>query len=94
MFAGGYYTIEQKEPKRLRLVVLNTNLYARKEGNRLHVLHPEAAASSSPGGDDDPAGQWAWLEAVLEKSMRKRETVSTLFTNFGKHYWSYLHIFL
>ncbi|XP_071455401.1 acid sphingomyelinase-like phosphodiesterase 3b [Hetaerina americana] len=25
--------------------------------------------------EDDPAGQWRWLEGVLEKSMRNRETV-------------------
>ncbi|KAF4518303.1 hypothetical protein B566_EDAN005872 [Ephemera danica] len=75
MSAGGYYSIEQKVRK-LRLVALNTNLYARKGGNRLQALHPEAAASSSLGGDDDPGGQWAWLEAVLDKCMRSRETVS------------------
>ncbi|KAF4518306.1 hypothetical protein B566_EDAN005875 [Ephemera danica] len=70
----GYYSIEQKVRK-LRLVALNTNLYARKGGNRLQALHPETAASSSLGGDDDPGGQWAWLEAVLDKCMRSRETV-------------------
>jgi hypothetical protein len=75
MFPGGYYTIEQKVRK-LRLIALNTNLYARR-GATNGLRHPEAAAASSlPGSDDDPAGQWAWLEAVLDKSMKNRETVS------------------
>lgn len=49
-FSGGYYTIEQKG-NRLRIIVLNTNLF-----------------SAAAGSDDDPAGQWTWLENTLEKS--------------------------
>jgi hypothetical protein len=56
--AGGYYTIEQKV-RRLRLVMLNTNL-----------------CSDFVDNEDDPAGQWAWLDDTLQKSQRNRETVS------------------
>ena len=56
--AGGYYTIEQKLRK-LRLVALNTNMYAKEDST-----------------DPDPTGQWAWLENVLAKSYRQKETVS------------------
>ncbi|CAB3367620.1 Hypothetical predicted protein [Cloeon dipterum] len=73
---GGYYTIENKG-NRLRLIILNTNLYVRK-GSMANVRHPEAAASLSPGGDDDPYGQWEWLEGVLDKSLRRREFVYIL----------------
>ncbi|XP_075216395.1 cyclic GMP-AMP phosphodiesterase SMPDL3A-like isoform X2 [Lycorma delicatula] len=53
---GGYYTIEQKM-KKLRLILLNTNLWV--------------------GGynEEDPGNQWSWLEEVLEKSHRNKETV-------------------
>jgi hypothetical protein len=56
--AGGYYTIEQKVRK-LRLVVLNTNL-----------------CSDIVANEEDPAGQWTWLEDTLQKSQRNRETVN------------------
>ncbi|XP_059473805.1 acid sphingomyelinase-like phosphodiesterase 3a [Neocloeon triangulifer] len=71
---GGYYTIENKG-NRLRLIILNTNLYVRRGGASAPVRHPEAAASSSPGADDDPSGQFEWLEMVLDKSLRRREFV-------------------
>ncbi|RZF41613.1 hypothetical protein LSTR_LSTR000327 [Laodelphax striatellus] len=54
---GGYYTIEQKVRK-LRLVLLNTNLWAASQNN-----------------DEDPENQWLWLEDVLQKSQRNKETV-------------------
>ncbi|XP_039277687.1 acid sphingomyelinase-like phosphodiesterase 3a [Nilaparvata lugens] len=54
---GGYYTIEQKV-KKLRLVLLNTNLWAASQNN-----------------DEDPGKQWVWLEEVLQKSQRNKETV-------------------
>lgn len=54
---GGYYTIEQKLRK-LRLIALNTNMYANEDNT-----------------DPDPSGQWAWLENVLAKSHRQKETV-------------------
>ncbi|XP_063217547.1 acid sphingomyelinase-like phosphodiesterase 3b [Bacillus rossius redtenbacheri] len=56
---GGYYTFEQKG-KKLRLVALNTNVYVK--GGILSF-------------DDDPIGQWNWLENVLDKSRKSKETV-------------------
>jgi hypothetical protein len=32
--------------------------------------------SDAAGIEDDPAGQWAWLEETLQKSQRNRETVN------------------
>ncbi|XP_049951811.1 acid sphingomyelinase-like phosphodiesterase 3a [Schistocerca serialis cubense] len=61
MRKGGYYTIERKERK-LRLILINTNLYI-------------GVGGASHGSDDDPAGQWAWLENTLQKSLNNRETV-------------------
>ncbi|XP_049793804.1 acid sphingomyelinase-like phosphodiesterase 3a [Schistocerca nitens] len=54
--AGGYYSIEMKKEK-LRLVLLNTNLYMGAQT------------------EEDPKGQWKWLEATLEKSKKNGETV-------------------
>jgi hypothetical protein len=30
------------------------------------------------GNEEDPAGQWAWLDDTLQKSQRNRETVNWL----------------
>jgi hypothetical protein len=30
------------------------------------------------GNEEDPAGQWAWLDDTLQKSQRNRETVKCL----------------
>ena len=32
--------------------------------------------SGSAGPDEDPGGQWSWLESVLAKSSKNRETVN------------------
>lgn len=34
--------------------------------------------SGSAGAEEDPGGQWTWLESVLAKSSKNKETVSTM----------------
>lgn len=60
LFAGGYYTIEQKGNK-LRIIALNSNAFS----------------ASSKRQNVDPEEQLEWLEKILNKSVKNKETVST-----------------
>lgn len=60
MFAGGYYTIEQKGNK-LRIIALNSNAFSTLKGHQ----------------NVDPDEQLEWLEKILNKSVKNKETVST-----------------
>ncbi|KAG4079828.1 hypothetical protein HA402_014959 [Bradysia odoriphaga] len=83
---GGYYTIEQTK-SRLRIIVLNTN-FMRHDGKYLQTH--SAAVRQRPGATHSSGGtvsalsgseshesqkQWDWLEEVLAKSNRNKETV-------------------
>lgn len=61
LFAGGYYTIEQKGNK-LRIIALNSNAFSAS------VNHQNV----------DPEEQLEWLEKILNKSVKNKETVSTV----------------
>lgn len=63
-FPGGYYTIEQSHSK-LRIVVLNSNLWA--------------GGAARNDGPHRGRAQWEWLEQVLSKARRKNEMVRFLF---------------
>lgn len=60
---GGYYTIEQSHSK-LRIVVLNSNLWAGGASRSDAHAHSHARA------------QWKWLEGVLDKTRKQHEMVS------------------
>ncbi|KAG7308007.1 hypothetical protein JYU34_006641 [Plutella xylostella] len=59
---GGYYTIEQSHSK-LRIVVLNSNLWAGGASRSDAHAHSHARA------------QWKWLEGVLDKTRKQHEMV-------------------
>ncbi|CAO1334344.1 unnamed protein product [Diamesa hyperborea] len=66
---GGYYTIEQTK-SRLRIIVLNTNFMRHDfKYSQSHL----SAVRQRPDGSSEK--QWEWLEDVLAKSNRNKETV-------------------
>lgn len=46
--------------------------------SKLRIIAINTNLYSSQYEGDDPASQWAWLESVLAKSNRNKETVSNL----------------
>ena len=52
-FAGGYYTTVNKKSPNIQMVVLNTNLWY-SSNKVINVTY-----------DEDPGGQFAFLESVL-----------------------------
>ena len=44
--------------------------------SKLRIIAINTNLYSSQYEGDDPSGQWSWLESVLIKSHRNRETVS------------------
>ena len=59
---GGYYTRVMTEvDSKVRAIVLNTNLYSR--------------SNMQTAGMDDPAGQFAWLEGLLQQARLDGEKV-------------------
>jgi hypothetical protein len=43
--------------------------------------------------EEDPAGQWAWLDDTLEKSQRNRETVNILYFSILLHSFNTEYLF-
>ena len=74
MPTGAYYTrLLQTGSLPLRVMVLNTNLYVKYNNATL--------------GEQDPAGQYAWMRNVLIAARKNREKVFQL-TNFRMHaFW-------
>lgn len=60
-FSGGYYAIEQKGRK-LRLLILNTSLYTKK----FWITGVD---------ENDPAGQFEWLDDMLRSAKEMGQTV-------------------
>ncbi|XP_052893470.1 acid sphingomyelinase-like phosphodiesterase 3a [Anopheles moucheti] len=69
---GGYYTIEQTK-SRLRIIALNTN-YMRHDA-KYSQSHSSAVNALSGSSSHESEKQWEWLEEVLAKSSRNKETV-------------------
>lgn len=57
---GGYYSIEQKANK-LRIIALNSNAFSTSDDHNSNV---------------NPNEQLEWLENILNKSVKNKETVS------------------
>jgi hypothetical protein len=63
---------------RLYVVTLTGGYYTieqKVQKLRLVMLNTNLC-SDIVGNEEDPAGQWAWLDDTLQKSQRNRETVS------------------